>query len=284
MAKIHPGPAFSVPLSSSFLLLLSGAILFFISLPLRAQTNRNLILLDPAHGASDSGAKLSDTVTEAQLTLAFTAKLRTLLTAANFTVVTTHDADSDQLTPGQRAGLANHTRASACIILHATPTGSGVHLFTSALAPLSLEPSPYAPIPWDSAQAPYLPQSLRLANQLGANLVAAKVPAVLISASVPPLDNLTCPAVVLEISPLATSSSSATPVTDADYQQRIAVALTQALTTRRGKYDPPPPHPLSRPTPPAEKSVEVPVEKPAAPAPTAAVGEPVPARPTGVRP
>ena len=291
--KIEPKNLAFLPHLSPFLFLAQSAAILFLALPLHAQTNKNLILLDPAHGGSDSGAKLSDSVTEKQLTLAFTAKLRTLLNAANFTVVTTHDADSDLLSPDQRAGLANHAHASACLILHATSVGSGVHIFTSALTPLNIEPSPYAPIPWDTAQAAYLTQSLRLSNQLGATLIADKLPALLTHASVPPLDNLTCPAVIIEIAPLVNPSSDITPVTDAAYQQQIAVALTQALTTRRGKYEPPPPHPppIAKPTTPSEKPAntptemptEKPTEKPVTPAPPPAI-TPAPAKPNGVKP
>ncbi len=51
----------------------------------------------------------------------------------------------------QRAGIANHASASACLILHATATGTGVHLFTSSLR-LSCQ-SPSARTSPASAQA-----------------------------------------------------------------------------------------------------------------------------------
>ena len=98
--------------------------------------NRNVVVLDPAHGGTDNGAAITSNLLEKQFTLAFTTRLKTLLTNAGFTVVTTRDADptaATPLTPDQRAGTANHVRALACILIHATPSGSGAHLFTSTL-------------------------------------------------------------------------------------------------------------------------------------------------------
>jgi N-acetylmuramoyl-L-alanine amidase len=47
------------------------------------------------------------------------------------------------------------------------------------------------------------------------------------------LDNLECPAVAIELAPLPVAGSDATPVTDAEYQQRVAATLTAALQAWR---------------------------------------------------
>src|SRR5207247_507133 len=70
---------------------------------------RNLILLDPAHGGSDTGAHLTNSALEKDVTLALTARIKPLLAAAGFTVLSTHDAAAE-LTPHQRARLANPPR------------------------------------------------------------------------------------------------------------------------------------------------------------------------------
>ena len=59
-------------------------------------------------------------------------RLRSLLTARGIQVVTTRDADV-AVEPNRRAEIANHAQAQACLILHATESGLGVHLFTSRL-------------------------------------------------------------------------------------------------------------------------------------------------------
>ena len=205
--------------------------------------NHNLVLLDPAHGGPDAGATLADNVSEKFNTLALAGRIRTALAAAGFTVILTRDADSsDPLPTDQRAEIANRTHAVACIVLHATNTGSGVHLYTSALAPSDPSDDPFAdfvPIPWEAAQAPSVRQSLRLADDLKSALAAGNLPAVIGKAPLRPIDNMMCPAVAIEIAPLAVASSDPTPVTSADYQKRVADSLTKALLTWRTHADPP---------------------------------------------
>jgi len=205
------------------------------SSPAAPAITRNLIVLDPAHGGPDLGATLGDRVFEKDVTLAFAARLRTVLASAGFTVVLTRDTDpADPLTADQRAELANRAHAAACLVLHATSTGSGVHVYTSTLPPppedTAGDSPQFVPTPWDSAQAAYVRRSQRLAGNLSAALAGSSLPAILGQAPLRPLDNLTCPAVAIELAPL---QSAVTPVTDAAYQQRVAGTLTGALRTWR---------------------------------------------------
>jgi N-acetylmuramoyl-L-alanine amidase len=230
-------------------------------LPLQAQSipalNRNVIVLDPAHGGADTGARITDHLAEKDVTLGFTTRLRSLLTAAGFTVIATRDAELPDSTPNlstdQRAGTANHARALACILLHATPSGSGVHLFTSTL-PLTRTTAETTPaIPWNSAQSSFLSLSLRLANEFGVSLLHSNIPPLLSHASIRPIDNLTCPAVAIELAPLAVPDADPTPLSDPAYQQRTAQALTEALISWRNRAAPPakpaaPPAPAPAPT------------------------------------
>jgi N-acetylmuramoyl-L-alanine amidase len=83
-------------------------------------------------------------------------------------------------------------------------------------------------MPWDRAQEPYISQSLALANQVGTALARAKVPLAMGRVAMRPLDNLMCPAVSIEIATLG-GGSDATPVSDEEYQQRVAEAVAGAL-------------------------------------------------------
>lgn len=231
--------------------------------------SHNVIVLDPAHGGTDTGTHLTDELNEKEVTLTFAATLRPLLTAAGFSVVATRDADPPETTPlttDQRASTANHAHAIACLLIHATASGSGIHLSSSTLAEDSSD-DPLALVPWESAQARYIRQSRQLANDLGVALIHAQVPTLLGRSSVRPLDNLTCPAVAVEIAPLLVPGSDNTPVSDSAYQQRIAQAILAALISWRTHINP-----LSVPTTP-------PVAKPA----TKAHTIPVPSDP-GVKP
>ncbi len=209
--------------------------------------NHTLVFLDPAHGGQDSGAHLAMQALEKDVTLALSLRLRTLLAAHGFTILSSRQNDDPNpatpLTLDDRAATANHARPLACIVLHATANGHGVHLYTSALTPP--DPEPRA-LPWDSAQGPWVPQSLRLANELGTALRRAHVPLVLDRVTLRPLDNLTCPAVALEIAPLPVDGSDPTPVTDSAYQQRVTEAVVNALIFWRGHADP-----IAKPAPPA---------------------------------
>jgi N-acetylmuramoyl-L-alanine amidase len=205
--------------------------------------NRNLIVLDPAHGGSDSGAVLGDRLLEKDITLAMASRLKAALIANGFTVVATRDADgSDPLPTDQRAETANRAHAVACIVLHATVTGSGVHIYTSPLqppAPTGFDsPSAFVPVPWESAQTAFVPQSLDLAEGLGSALAKNHLPALVGQAPIRPLDNLMCPAVAIELSPLPAPGVGATPATDANYQQQVANALAVALRAWRDRAMP----------------------------------------------
>ena len=210
--------------------------------------NPNLIVLDPAHGGPDDGAHLTGKLLEKDVTLSLSNRLRTQLIARGFTVITTHESASDDLASDQRVELSNRSHPAACLILHAASGGHGVHLFTSSLTPVAPSPTPAsasgssqdagAPIlPWDTAQAPSVAQSLRLANDLATALNGVRVPIVLGRVSIRPIDSLSCPAIALELAPLAAGSSGASETSPAEpaYQQRVAEAVATALTFWRGR-------------------------------------------------
>ena len=202
--------------------------------------NRAVVLLDPGHGGVDSGSHISDAILEKDVTLTLAFKLRSLLTARGLSVVMTRDSDAatapnspNALTLDDRAGIANHAHPVACLLLHATAAGNGVHLYSSELDPTTGEPLAN---PWLTAQAPWVTQSQRLQKQLALALTRANVPLVLSRASVRPVDSLTCPALVVELAPEGTDLSS---LTDADYQQRVAEAIATALIFWKNQAQPP---------------------------------------------
>lgn len=204
--------------------------------------NHTLVFLDPAHGGDDAGAHLvtrtGELLLEKDLTLSFASRLRSQLSALGLTVLSSREADpaapaAPLLSPDLRAGLANHVHPVACIVLHATATGSGVHLITSALpSPLPAEATP-ALTPWDAAQAAFLPQSDRLAAELSTAITRAGIPVHVSRASIRPLDSLTCPAVLIELAPFASVSPA-----DSGYQARVAQAVATALVFWRGHAEP----------------------------------------------
>ena len=204
--------------------------------------NRLVVVIDPGHGGMDSGSQISDTTLEKDVTLALGFRLRSLLSARGFAVVMTRDADTPAepdaqgapLTLDDRAGLANHAHAAACLLLHATGSGTGVHLYSSELEATAGQP----PVkPWLTAQAAWVPQSELLEENLAAALKRAGVALITSRASVRPVDSLTCPALVVELAPQGSNPDS---INDDQYQQRIAQAIAGALVFWRNQVQPPP--------------------------------------------
>jgi N-acetylmuramoyl-L-alanine amidase len=193
--------------------------------------NKSVIFLDPAHGGIDSGSRIGDSTLEKDVDLAFAFKLRSLLSARGFTVVMTRDADAPTepnaagtpLTLDDRAGIGNHAHAVACLLIHATGSGHGVHLYGSELDATDGIPTM---VPWLTAQAAWVSQSQTLKRQLASAVARAGVPLVSSNASVRPVDSLSCPALVIELAPQTDDPDS---INYADYQQKVAQAIAAAL-------------------------------------------------------
>ncbi len=194
---------------------------------------RFTVFLDAAHGGPETGARLSSTLDEKDLVLALSVRLRSLLTAHGIAVVTTRESDSGPAL-NLRAAIANRAQASACLLLHATASGTGVHLYTAALAP---EPAPSGLRPWATAQAPYLTQSLKLSSELSTALGQAGIPVILGSISLAPVDNIACPAVILEVAPLLPRRGKAgAPLSDPEYQTRLIDAIAGSIEQWRADW------------------------------------------------
>jgi N-acetylmuramoyl-L-alanine amidase len=195
-------------------------------------TPRFLVVLDAAHGGSDIGARFSDGELEKEITLSLSVRLRSTLSAHGIGVVTTREADG-QLAGTARAEIANGASAAACILIHATATGSGVHLYTSSLAPTSLTKF----MPWQTAQSAYVTQSLKLSSEIDSALAHAEIPVTLGRTSLQPMDSFACPAVAVEIAPLQEGSTTkGKAISDVGYQTSVIDALTAAMDQWRNDW------------------------------------------------
>ena len=193
-------------------------------------SSRFVVVLDAAHGGDDSGARLGSETEEA-FTLAFSVRLRSLLAARGFAVVTTRDSDAG-VDPDRRADIADHANSQACLSLHAATSGSGVHLFVSSLAPV--QDARF--LPWKTAQAAWVMRSISLAGLVNSALSHANVPVTLGRTALPAIDSMTCPAVAIEIAPDRSSDAQGpASLDDADYQARVADALAAALVEWRSQ-------------------------------------------------
>jgi N-acetylmuramoyl-L-alanine amidase len=214
------------------------------------------VLIDAAHGGEDGGARISDAVLEKNITLAVGVRLRSLLSARGIDVAATRESDK-ALDVSQRAEIASRAAASACILLHATASGTGIHLFISSLPPAVAErgagraesrssgrsasgaASSEAVAgfsSWKSAQAQFVRQSSALAASLNSTFSQAGIPVTLARTRLPGLDSMACPAVAVELAaPPAAEGGRAAALAETSYQARIAELLAAALIDWRAE-------------------------------------------------
>jgi len=195
---------------------------------------RYVVVLDAAHGGDDAGATLGNGRAEKSFTLALSVKLRSLLAARGMQVVTTRESDVS-LDAVRRAEIANHARAQLCLVLHASASGSGIHLYASSLVPAQTARF----MPWKTAQAGAVQRSVALTGVLNSSLSNAGFHVVLGRTSLPVLDSMTCPAVAVEVAPKGDSGQLiAASFDDPEYLNRVASALAAAIVEWRTEAHP----------------------------------------------
>lgn len=197
-----------------------------------------LVLLDPAGGGAQGGSSIADRVEEKQVTLQVAERLASLLRARGFAVELTREADTD-VSGDQRAALANTSHPIACILLHASNTGQGVHLYTTNLKQLPVV-DPAAPVLWDEAQSAFAARSQALGVSLHEAFGRTRIPVAAGTAWLRPLDNMQCPAVAVEMGPLHDSTTADDP----SYENKVANAVAGVLLdwrNRVGRMTPPAP-------------------------------------------
>ncbi len=199
------------------------------SQPAASIAQRVLAVVDPAHGGEERGAALSDSLAEKDVTLGFARLLRHELQIRGFAVVMLREGDST-LTLDQRAAAANVARAGIYISLHADSAGSGARVFT-ALLPVE-GPSNGVFHPWNAAQAPALPVSRIVSAAILAEMKKREFPVKASSASLRPLNNVSMPAVAVELAPGADGIAD---LTSANYQQSAASAIADAVASVRDR-------------------------------------------------
>lgn len=218
---------------------LAPAILLPFCAGLLTAQQRLTIVLDPARGGSEYGTRIDGHAYEKQVTLDLANRLRSLLNARDFNVVLTREGDTI-VSNDARATVANQSKPIACLLLHTTGSGTGLHLFTSSL---TATPPGTSAVLWDEAQAPFVQRSQRLSNEFSTAFSRSRIPVSSARTWMRPLDNMQCPAVAIEIAPGADGTKSS----DRAYQTRIADAIAGAMLFWRGHQDivdsivPPPP-------------------------------------------
>jgi len=192
-------------------------------------SHRMLAVVDPAHGGDERGAALTDTLAEKDVTLGFARLLRHELEVRGFAVALLRDADTS-LTLDQRAAAANVAQAGIYISLHAVSQGSGARVYTALLPVEGASNGIFHA--WNAAQAPILPISRVVCAAIVTEMQKKEFPAQRSSASLRPLNNVFMPAVAVELAPGANGIAD---LTSANYQQRAASAIADAVVSVRDR-------------------------------------------------
>jgi N-acetylmuramoyl-L-alanine amidase len=196
-----------------------------------APIHRYFAVIDPSHGGDDRGASLSDQLSEKDVTLAFARYLRQELDARGLSTLLLRDRDTS-LTLDQRASLANSARPAIYISVHAASQGTGIRIY-SGLVPSGTENhGPF--LSWDAAQSASLTTSRSAGAILVTELQNKQIPARFLAAPLRPLNNLTIPALALEVAP---SSNDISQLNSPAYQLLIGQAVAAGLAGVRDRLE-----------------------------------------------
>jgi N-acetylmuramoyl-L-alanine amidase len=203
-----------------------------------------VVVLDPAHGGSDSGARGSGTI-ESDVVLDFGRAIRVALEAKGFRAVLTREGNQSP-SFDDRSALVNSLPDAVFVSLHVSSTGPAgtARAYFASLppAPSGAEANPaQAPVrrppglvDWHRAQEPYLDSSRRLAELVQIQLAqqfqgSPEIPS---AAAVRQLRTVAAPAIAIEISSVASGSSKLSQMGQplGEALARAAAAFQQSLT------------------------------------------------------
>ena len=183
--------------------------------------------MDASHGGDDHGETLSSTLLEKDVTVAMARSLRQELESRGITTLVLRDSDAN-LAVDQRAVFANADHAAIYIAVHASSSGHGVRVYTALLPFGEDDRGPFRS--WATAQHDILPISQSTASSVASELQKRQIPVRALAAPLRPLNNVTRPAIAIEVAP---QGSDVSQLTAPDYQQLVTSAVATAIAASR---------------------------------------------------
>src|SRR5580692_8397111 len=124
----------------------------------------NVVVLDPAHGGTDPGARGTGGIRESEIVLDFAAQVRRALESQGFQVVQTRQGNENP-SFDDRSAIANAQSGAVFVTLHIASTGlpGTARVYVNTDLPMMTDAAGGL-IPWDRAQTPFQTLSRRLGD------------------------------------------------------------------------------------------------------------------------
>ena len=169
----------------------------------------NIVVLDPAHGGTDPGARGTGGIRESEIVLDFAAQVKKALEAQGFQVLQTRQGDEDP-SFDDRSAMANAQTGAVFVTLHIASTGlpGTVHVYVYSELPTT---DVGGLIPWGRAQTPFQGLSRKLGD-LVQGLLAQRFkgsPSTAETAAVRQLRTTAAPAIAVEVSSVVVENRAA---------------------------------------------------------------------------
>ena len=205
-----------------------------------APSGLSIVVLDPAHGGTDPGARGTGGIQESEITLEFAAQARRALEQQGFQVVETRQGN-DNPSFDDRSAIANAQRGAVFISLHIASTGipGTVRVYVNSDLPPVKTANGF--IPWDLAQAPFLGLSRKLGDLVQGMLTQRfrGSPDTAQTAAIRQLRTTAAPAIAVEVSSVVVNNRAdldhmAPAVADAIARGVAAFKPLYAIATASG--------------------------------------------------
>jgi len=194
------------------------------------RTPEFFVMIDPSHGGNDKGASFGGKLVEKDITLRLARELRKELEERGIATRLLRDADID-LSLERRAEITNEQHAGLYVALHAGRPGKGVRVYASFLTDPQ-QPLTSRFLPWDSAQSGALGRSQIAARAVSDELRKKGLTVASLAMPVRPLNNLTAPAIAVELTPETDDPQSPENL---KRQNTVAAAVAAAIAQVRGQ-------------------------------------------------
>jgi N-acetylmuramoyl-L-alanine amidase len=193
----------------------------------------NIVVLDPAHGGTDLGARGTEGIHESEVVLQFAEAAKRALEAQGFQVLLTRETNQNP-SFDDRSARANAQRGAIFVSMHIASTGLVGTVRTYVMSDFAPTVEPAGLIPWDRAQAPFLGLSHKLGDLVQAEMARRfrGSPPTAETAPIRQLRTTAAPGIAIEISSVVVQSRS-----DLDRMiPGVAEALARGVAAFRPSY------------------------------------------------